>query len=395
MSGDKRYRRALVDTLIDRMNEPRRFIQVLTGPRQTGKTTALKQALMDVEIAHHYADIDATEAVNRDWLRAQWEIARALSAGRPALLVLDEIQNIPQWSRAVKALWDEDAWADRDLRVVLSGSSALLLQSGLSESLMGRFEVLRSPHWTLREMRDAFDYSLEDYLGYGGYPGAAALRGDDDRWLAYLNDAIIEATLSRDVLAVEAVRKPAVLRMLFQLGVSYSAQELSYRKMLGQLDDAGNTSTIAHYLNLLGRAGLLCGLQKYSQKLIRSRSSSPRLLAYDTSLVMAVKRAQPKDHLADPAQRGHIVESAVGAYLLGRSASEGFELFWWREGDLEVDYVLRKGDRSLALEVKSGRKKSTRGLPEFILRNPGARALTIGSPETPLEAFLMGEVELF
>ena len=396
----KHYRRALVNTLVERINEPRHFLQVLTGPRQTGKTTALTQALTEVKLPYHFADADAAEVADRNWLRAQWEMARALTAGNDgagsaALLVVDEVQSITQWSRVVKAMWDEDARAGRDLRVVLSGSSTLLLQSGLSESLMGRFEILRSPHWTLSECRDAFGYSLEDYLNYGGYPGAAMLRGDHDRWRAYLNDAIIEATLSRDVLAMESVRKPAVLRALFKLGVSYSAQELSYRKILGQLDDAGNTSTVAHYLDLLGRAGLLCGLQKYAHKELKRRSSSPRLLAFDPSLIVSAKRLRPSDLSSDPDQRGHIVESAVGAYLLGRSATEDFELFWWREGDLEVDYILQSGDQLIALEIKSGRKKSNKGLPEFVLRNPGTRALTVGSPEAPIEAFLAGEIELF
>ena len=400
VAATKQYRRALVSTLIKRINEPRHFLQVVTGPRQTGKTTALTQALAETKLPYHFADADAAEVADRNWLRAQWEMARALTldaskTGHAALLVIDEVQNISQWSRTVKALWDEDARAGRDLRVVISGSSTLLLQSGLSESLMGRFEVLRSPHWTFGECRKAFGYSLDDFLVFGGYPGAAALHNDLDRWRDYLNDAIIEATLSRDVLALESIRKPAVLRALFKLGVSFSAQELSYRKILGQLDDAGNTSTIAHYLDLLGRAGLLCGLQKYAPKELKRRSSSPRLLAYDPSLVVASKRIRPNDLLADPAQRGHIVESAVGAYLLGRSAAERFELFWWREGDLEVDYVLRRDDQLVALEVKSGRKKSNKGLPEFILRYPGTRALTVGSPEAPIEAFLAGEVELF
>ncbi|MCL2655652.1 MAG: ATP-binding protein [Coriobacteriia bacterium] len=400
VAATKQYRRALVQTLVKRIHEPRHFLQVLTGPRQTGKTTVLTQALAEVKLPWHFADTDAAEVADRNWLRAQWEMGRALTSGKDeasgaALLVIDEVQNISQWSRTVKALWDEDARAGRDLRVVLSGSSTLLLQSGLSESLMGRFEVLRSPHWTLRECQDAFGYTLDDYLCYGGYPGSAFLHGDLNRWRAYLTDAIIEATLSRDVLALESVRKPAVLRALFKLGASFSAQELSYRKILGQLDDAGNTSTVAHYLDLLGRAGLLCGLQKYSHKELKQRASSPRLLAYDPSLIMAIKRARPKDILADPEQRGHITESAVGAYLLGRSATEDFELFWWREGDLEVDYVVRKDDQLIALEVKSGRKKGNKGLPEFVLRNPGCRALTVGSPETPLEEFLAGGVALF
>ena len=394
------YKRSLVLTLVKRINEPRKFIQVLTGPRQTGKTTALTQALEETTIPYHFADADAAAYSNSEWLMAQWEIARALvpadkSTNSHALLIIDEVQNISQWSRTVKALWDEDARAKRDLRVVLSGSSTLLLQSGLSESLMGRFETIRSSHWTYAECREAFGYSLDDYLCFGGYPGAAALRDDYNRWLAYVNDAIIEATLNKDVLAMESVRKPALLRALFKLGTFHSAQELSYRKMLGQLDDVGNTSTIAHYLELLGRAGLLGGLQKHAQREVKKRSSSPRLLSYDPSLVMASKRKQPHDLISNPDLRGQIVESAVGSYLLGRSLQENFELLWWRDGDYEVDYVLRQNDQLIALEVKSGRQKTNKGLPEFVLRNPGTRALTVGSPETPIVDFLSGTIPLF
>ena len=390
------YRRALVETLASRMKEQRGKIQMVVGPRQTGKSTAIRQALLSVSIPCHVA-LASIDACSRDWLRAQWLQARGLIAdGAPAaLLVVDEVQMVSQWSAVIKELWDEDEWSGIDLRVVLSGSSSLLLQKGLREGLTGRFEILRSTHWTLRECEDAFGYGLDDFLFFGGYPGAASYRDDEQRWLDYLNDAVIEPSISRDVIALEEVRKPALMRRLFQIGAPYSGQELSYRKMLGQLDDAGNTTTIAHYLDLLDGAGLLCGLQKYDPKLLREKASSPRLMVYDTALMTATY-GRYRDHLLrDPDRRGRLVESAVGAYLLARASKERFDVRWWRDGNDEVDFVLCKADEVLAVEVKSGRVKSLRGLPTFVNRFPGARTMVVGSDSCPLRDFLRGDVPLF
>jgi predicted AAA+ superfamily ATPase len=315
--------------------------------------------------------------------------------GEPVLLVVDEAQSINQWSKTVKALWDEDARARRDLRVVITGSSSLMLQSGLSESLMGRFELIHSPQWSSRECRDAFGYTLDDFLLYGGYPGAAGLRADQARWYSYMRDSIVEATLSRDIISLESVRKPAVLRALFLLGTQYSSQEISYRKLLGQLADAGNTNTIAHYLQLLGNAGLLCGIQKFSTKLLNTRASSPRLMVYDTSLMTSNSKALGRDWLSTTDKRGHLVESAIGACLLARSKQEHFDLYWWRDKDDEVDFVLERGDERIALEVKAGKIGSRSGMTRFILENRGTKALIVGSPETPIESFLRGEIPLF
>jgi predicted AAA+ superfamily ATPase len=311
------------------------------------------------------------------------------------LLVVDEAQTIKEWSGMVKVLWDEDARAGRDLRVVITGSSSLMLQSGLSESLTGRFELIHSPHWSYQECKDAFGYSFDDYLMYGGYPGVASLRDDQARWYSYMRDSIVEATLSRDVLSLESVRKPAVLRALFMLGTQYSSQEISYRKLLGQLQDAGNTTTVAHYLQLLGNAGLLTGIQKYSPKTINTRASSPRLLVYDTSLMTSMSRGIGTEWFTSADRRGRLIESAVGAYLLARSKQEFFDLYWWREGADEVDFILESGSQKIAVEVKSGIIGSRSGLTKFVLENPGTRTIVVGSPEAPIEAFLSGEVPLF
>lgn len=388
------YKRATAKTLSKRLTERRRFIQIVIGPRQTGKTTAVKQAVKASGLPLHIASADSPATLSADWLETEWRQARRLAAlGAPAVLVVDEIQKVENWSESTKALWDEDGWNDTNLLVVLSGSSSLLLEKGLSESLAGRFELIHSPHWTLAEMSDAFGYGLEDYLEFGGYPGCADLRHDRSRWLAYMRDSIIEATVSRDVLQREDVRKPALMRALFELGAQYSAQELSYRKILGQLDDKGNTDVVKHYLDLLSGAGMISGLQKFDAKQLRSKASSPRLMVHDPSLMTASWRGSG-DLLADPALRGHLVETAVGAYLIGRSSKEGFDVYWWRDGNLEVDFVIRRGKDIVALEVKSGRLKKS-GISGFCKRFPGAEPIVIGSRNTSVEDFLIGKVRLF
>lgn len=390
------YERSLVNKLADRMNEPRRFIQMLIGPRQTGKSTAIRQALERVDIPRHVA-LASIDSASRDWLRSQWLLARNLITPETpsAILVIDEVQLVDQWSSVAKELWDEDAWSDIDLRVVLSGSSSLLLEKGLKEGLTGRFEVLRSTHWTYEECREAFDYTLNDFLYFGGYPGSAPLIGDEPRWLEYMNDSVIEPSISKDVISLEEIRKPALMRRLFYLGAPYSGQELSYRKMIGQLDDAGNTTTIAHYLALLSDAGLLCGLQKYDPKLLRQKASSPRFAVYDTSLMTATYGQYRSFLLTDPERKGHLVESAVGAYLLARSVQEKFDVAWWREGTNEVDFVISQGESLVAIEVKSGRIKQTKGMTAFINKFPKARSIIVGSSQAPLEEFLLGKVPLF
>ena len=389
------YRRKISTVLQQRLMGPRSFIQVVMGPRQTGKTTAIKQAVKACGLPCRVASADLSRELAGDWIDLEWRQARQLTSnGSRAILVLDEIQKVTGWSETVKALWDEDSWNDTELLVVLSGSSSLLLGSGLTESLAGRFELLRSTHWSLSEMSEAFGYSFEDYLMFGGYPGAAILKSDVNRWREYMRDSIVESTISRDVLQMEDVRKPALMRALFELGAQYSAQEISYRKLLGQLDDKGNTDTVRHYLDLLSKAGMMSGLQKYDAKQVRSRASSPRLLVHDPSLMFSMWRGAG-DLLADSALRGHLVETAVGARLIARAQTEGFELYWWREGNLEVDFVAKRGDDALAaIEVKSGRVSKS-GMTEFLAQNPQAKPMIVGDRNVSVEQFLRDEVELF
>jgi predicted AAA+ superfamily ATPase len=391
------YKRKLVDQLKTRLGEKRHFIQIVLGPRQTGKTTAVLQVLKDLAKPYHYVSADDPAVVSPAWLHNEWEKARILQKNvkKEVVLAIDEVQKIPQWSSVIKLLWDEDTRKNTPVKLMLSGSSSLLIQKGLNESMAGRFEVLFCPHWNYKECKTAFKYTLDDFLFFGGYPGTAVLKDDIERWTRYMGSSIVEPTISNDVLQMEEVRKPALLRSLFTLGAAYSAQELSYTKMLGQLTDAGNTVTLAHYLELLNNANVLCGLPKYSANRLKSKQSSPRFMVYDTSLLIWAAGASRERFLKEPDERGHLIESAVGAYLLARGKEEGFSVYWWRDRDKEVDFVIEKGNAALtAIEVKSGRVKNTAGSMEFLKRYPKALCLTVGKDCT-LEEFLEGKVTLF
>ena len=397
------YKRKLVDQLKTRMKEKRLFMQIVMGPRQTGKTTAVLQALEALAKPYHFVSADDPVVVSPEWLRNEWEKARLMhkQAKREVILAIDEVQKVPQWPSMVKFLWDEDTRKKVPVKVILSGSSSLLIQKGLNESMAGRFEVLFCPHWSYQECKTAFKYTLDDFLFLGGYPGAAGLKKDIQRWVRYMGSSIVEPVISKDVLMMEEIRKPALLRSLFILGASYSAQELSYTKMLGQLADAGNTVTLAHYLELLANANILCGLPKYAVNKLRSRQSSPRFMVYDTSLLIWAAGASRKRFFEMPDTRGHLVESAVGASLLARGKEEGFSVYWWRDRDKEVDFVIESGNSAhetgalTAIEVKSGRVKHTGGSMEFIRRYPHALSVTVGGDGCSLEDFLAGKIPLF
>lgn len=386
------YRRPQLRTLLARLREPRRFIQVLAGPRQVGKTTIARQVMEAGGLPTHYASADEPALRDRTWLEAQWDAGRlqAKDAGRRgALLILDEAQKVTDWSETVKRLWDEDTAARMPLRVVLLGSAPLLVQRGLTESLAGRFELIRVPHWSFAEMKDAFGFDLERYVFFGGYPGAAPLVRDRERWTRYILDSLVETTVSRDILLLTRVDKPALLRQLFRLGCDYSAQVLSYQKMLGQLQDAGNTTTLAHYLELLAGAGMLTGLQKFSGSRARQRGSSPKLLALDTALVSASSGLNIKEARRDPELWGRLVETTVGAHLVNTAQEVDVEVFYWRERNREVDFVLRRGNRLTAIEVTSGRRKgSLSGLDAFATEFGPTRKFLVSGQGIPLEGFL-------
>ena len=392
------FKRDLVEQIKQRMKEKRLFMQIVIGPRQTGKTTAVMQALKSLAKPCRYINADDPVLVSPEWLRNEWELARLQQEklGKEVILAIDEIQKVPAWPSMVKLLWDEDTRRKTPIKVILSGSSSLLIQKGLNESMAGRFEMLFCPHWNFRECKAAFKYNLNDFLFFGGYPGAAKLKGDVKRWARYMGTSIVEPVISKDILQMEDVRKPALLRSLFTLGASYSAQELSYTKILGQLHDAGNTTTLAHYMDLLDKANILCALPKYAANKIRIRQSSPRFLVYDTSFFVWAAGASKKNVLERPDNRGHLAESSVGAYLLARSKEEGFNVYWWREQEKEVDFVIEKGNSLLtSIEVKSGIVKHTGGSLEFKKRYPHALSLVVGTENCSLEDFLEGKIPLF
>ena len=328
------YQRPQAASLAERLAEPRRHMQVVAGPRQVGKTTLVQQVVEGAGLPVRSASADEPTLKGPEWIDQQWQAARvaAENAGKSgAVLVLDEIHKIPGWSESVKRLWDEDTRKRRPLKVVLLGSAPLLVAQGLTESLAGRFEILHLPHWSFSEMREAFGFSLDQYLYYGGYPGAAPLVRQPQRWARYVTDSLIETTLSRDVLLLTRVDKPALLRRLFELTCRYSGQTLSYTKMLGQLHDAGNATTLAHYLDLLGGAGLVVGLQKYAGDLARRRGSSPKLQVLNTALLTAQSGMSLAEARDDREFWGRLVESAVGAHLANAAAEGDCELYYWRE----------------------------------------------------------------
>ena len=390
----KPYRRGIFAELASRLGEEAARIQVVSGPRQVGKTTAVRQALAALGEPSHYASADEPALRDSAWLEAQWEEGRRLARARPAgaILAVDEVQKVTDWAEAVKRLWDEDRRSDLPLRVVLLGSAALLVQRGLSESLTGRFELIRAPHWSFGEMRDAFGFSLDEFVHFGGYPGAADLIGDERRWAAYVLDSIVETTISRDLLLLTRVDKPALLRNLFRLVCDYSSQIVSYQKLTGQLQDAGNTTTLAHYLDLLAAAGLAVGLEKYAPGKVRQRRSTPKLMALDTALVSAIGGRSFAEAREDAEHWGRLVETAVGAHLVATRDPRA-EILYWRDRSREVDFVVQRGAELTAIEVKSGpRRDGLPGMAAFETAHGPARKLLIGGDGTPLEAFLATEV---
>ena len=396
MSNPAFTRRHVTD-LLGRLREPRRFIQVLSGARQVGKTTVARQVMERWGRPARYASADEPTLRDARWIQAHWEAARLLardSGGADVLLVLDEVQKVTGWSDVVKSLWDADTHAGLPLKAVLLGSSPLLAQRGLGESLAGRFELLRLPHWSLAEMRAAFGWSLDRYLFHGAYPGAEALADQPERWARYVRDALVEPTISRDVLLLSRVDKPALLRRLFELGCAYSGQILSYTKMLGQLQDAGNTTTLAHYLDLLAGAGMLTGLPKYAGAAARRRGSSPKLQVFNTALMTALSGLTPAEARADREFWGRLTESAVGAHLVNAAADGAIEVFYWRDRGREVDFVVRAGRKLVALEVKSGRSPAALpGMAAFDAAFRPSRTLLVGGDGIAVENFLEKPVE--
>ena len=385
------FRRPVYKKIAGRITEPRRFIQVLYGPRQTGKTTLAHQLMTDLSIPTHYVSADEPTLKDRTWIEQQWETARfKVKPKKNALFIIDEAQKIDGWSETVKRLWDEDTARNNPIHVMLLGSSPLLVQRGLTESLAGRFEIIPVTHWAYEEMQKAFGWGLAEYIFYGGYPGAAGLINDIQRWADYIRNSLVETTISRDILLMKRVDKPALLRRLFELGCSYSGQILSYQKMLGQLQDTGNTTTLAHYLHLLDSAGLLTGLSKYAGQRVRQRASSPKLQVLNTALISALSQLSLDEARRETEFWGRLVESCIGAHLINGIRGTEITLFYWSSRNREVDFILSKGKTLVAVEVKSGRRKTTLpGIEAFSKDFRVQKKILVGAQGIPLADFLL------
>lgn len=387
----KEYKNPLYQSIENRILASRKFIQIISGPRQVGKTTLIRQLLETIRIPSTYISGDAFEGDGQLWLEKTWNAARMKCIGekeREHILAIDEIQKIPGWSLTVKKLWDEDTFTGKRIKVIISGSSSLLLQKGLNESLAGRFEMNYMNHWSFSEMREAFGWTIEEYIWFGGYPGSEGLIKDEPRWKKYISDSLVETSISKDILMLTRVDKPSLMRRLYDLGCFYSGQILSYTKMLGQLQDAGNTVTLAHYLGLLDSAGLLAGIEKYSGSIIRQRASSPKFVARNTALLSSRTQETLRQVLAKPEKWGRFVESAVGAHIINNSEKGHYALYYWRQGNDEVDYVLRKEDKVISLEVKSGHSAKRSGMDAFSRIYKPDKVFLVGEKGISIEEFL-------
>jgi predicted AAA+ superfamily ATPase len=384
-----KFDRAIVGVLKQAILKTPEVIHAVVGPRQVGKTTAVRKVCAVLGWKTHWAAADSPFPPGAEWIESHWAVVSALAASQegPVLLVLDEIQKVRGWSEVLKRLWDEAVAHESPIRVVILGSSALLVQSGLSESLSGRFYLHRCMHWDWEECRQAFGWSLRDWLYFGGYPGGARFAEDESVWRQYISDSMIETVLTRDVMQLAPVTKPVLMRHLFGLAAQYPAQMLSYTKMVGQLQDAGNTTTLAHYLKLLQASFLLSGLELYSAGQLRQRGSSPKLVFWNNALIHAQSGLTREMTENDPAWQGRIVENAVGVHLLNHLIGAEWTVCYWRSGNLEMDYVIQNGQRVYGIEVKSGKAGKCSGCDAFRARYPKAAVLVVGSSGIPLETF--------
>ena len=388
--------RSQSNDLIMRLQEPRRTIQVVAGPRQVGKTTLVKQVIQQLSTPSRFFNADGVEPDDKDWIAARWEEVRALmhfNQYQEIVLVIDEVHKINNWSEQVKREWDADTFKDVNIKVVLLGSSRLLLKKGLTESLAGRFEILSMTHWSFQEMQEAFGWDINQYVYFGGYPGSAPYVNNEARWRKYMRESIIAPAIEKDVLQTTYIYKPALMHQLFHLGCAYSGELLSYNKMLGLLQDAGNATTLVNYLEVLGESKLLTGLPKYVKDASRKYRTIPKLQVYNNALLTALTEGVSYEKVfTDPQLWGRWVESAVGCYLLDKADELDCDLFYWREDNEEVDFVLRRADKLLAIEVKSGKRQSNSGLSTFRQMYNPQHSLVVGGQALPLEDLFKGNI---
>jgi predicted AAA+ superfamily ATPase len=385
------FERKIVFEIMQGLGRKKKLLHIITGPRQVGKTTASQQ------IAEKWAgevlsfSADSPIPPGPEWIQGNWDravrLAKSVKGKDDVLLILDEIQKVRGWSEIVKLLWDEELKSNVGLQVLLLGSSSLLLQQGLTESLTGRFFLYRCPHWQYLEMKEAFGWNLEQWIFYGGYPGAADLIDEEEAWSSYVTDSLIETVLAKDILQLQTVAKPALLRHLFLLSCTTPAQILSYNKMLGQLHDAGNTTTLAHYLKLLESAFLVSGLELFKRGKQKKRGSSPKLILWNNALINAVTGDSLSESIDNLSWWGRLVENAVGAHILNSLAGRPYSMYYWRERHLEVDFVLETPKQTWAIEVKSGKSSTMKGMTKFCELYPEVHPLVIGPSGMELEGF--------
>ena len=390
------YRRKYYNIIKERINEERIAIQVIAGPRQVGKSTVVSQVLDDIEIPYISETADAIDPNNSEWVSTIWANARSVMEVRKHkefLLVIDEIQKINNWSEFVKREWDYDTRNKINIKVILLGSSRLLIKKGLTESLAGRYELIRMGHWSFTEMRDAFGFDINQYIYYGGYPQGAKYIKNEKRWKDYIKDSIIEPIVSKDILMTTTIYKPALLKQLFELACDYSGEILSLTKMLGQLNDAGNVTTLSNYIDLLSDCHAVTKLHKYANDNARKFNSIPKYQVYNTALMSANTGRGFEKEYTDSKRWERWAESAVGAYLVGNAEEYGYQVYYWKEENMEVDFVLEKKGKTIAIEVKSGRRSTNDGISVFSKKFSPKPAIVVGSGAFSFEDFFTMNLE--
>lgn len=366
------------DTLLRRISEPApSLIQLLVGPRQVGKTTLLLELADTLGPQAIYVACDTPEASLPGWRDRLWQRVREQAARSKATLLLDEIQAVSGWSAWLKSCMDQVKRQRVPLHIVATGSSSLRLGAGARESMAGRFERHVLPQWSARNLHELLDVPANEaparLVALGGYPGAVRFWNDPDRWRSYIRDAIIEPAIGRDILQLEQVRKPALLRQVFALATAHPAEILSLDKIAGALAERGALETIAHYLDLLKAAFLVAPTHKYSDAEIRRRRSPPKLVVLDNALLAATSSAP--DPRTDTARWGRWVENACLAHAI----HQGEEVFYWREEPWEVDGVFVGPRGRWLVEVKTGAYTQTdlRGLAQAAIRFPKFKPLVL------------------
>ena len=391
------FRRQQYNTILNRLKEDRHCIQVIVGPRQIGKSTIVSQVLEKIDISYTFQTADNVTNTDNNWIETIWEDSRLkmnFSNSKEYLIVIDEIQKIANWSEAVKKQWDQDTREKRNIKVLILGSSRILIMKGLTESLAGRYELIRMGHWTYKEMHDAFGWNLQQYIYFGGYPGCANMIEDETRWRNYVKDSLIESAISKDAIMTSTIHKPALLRQLFELGCGYSSKLLSLNKMLGQLTDAGNVTTLSNYLQLLEECNLLCGLKKYAVDEARKYNSIPKYQVYNPALHTVYAGQSFEQAITDSKKWGCWVENAIGAHLVNNADIYDYNVYYWRERDDEVDFVIDHNGITVAIEVKSGHRTTNKGLGIFREKYNPHRAFVVGSEGLSVEDFLSADLSI-